>query len=114
MPILRFFSQDEVVLMYAERYVIIVLAGQWCFAVYNSISNIINGVGLIKYSTFISLLMLWAVRIPVAYLISIYFDSTYIMLCFPISFAFGMFGMIFYYLFSRKWKGILQYPMSNE
>jgi putative MATE family efflux protein len=114
MPILRFFSQDEVVLMYAERYVIIVLAGQWCFAVYNSISNIINGVGLIKYSTFISLLMLWAVRIPVAYLISIYFDSTYIMLCFPISFAFGMFGMIFYYLFSKKWKEILQYPVSNE
>ncbi len=114
MPILRFFSQDEVVLMYAERYVIIVLAGQWCFAVYNSISNIINGVGLIKYSTFISLLMLWAVRIPVAYLISIYFDSTYIMLCFPISFAFGMFGMIFYYLFSKKWKKILQYPVSNE
>ncbi len=108
MPILRFFSEDDIVLMYAARYVLVILAGQWCFAIYNSISNIINGVGLIKYTTFVSLLMLWAVRIPVAYIISIFFDSTYIMLCFPISFVFGMLGMIFYYLFSPKWKKVLR------
>ena len=108
MPILRFFSEDDIVLMYAARYVLVILAGQWCFAIYSSISNIINGVGLIKYTTFVSLLMLWAVRIPVAYIISIFFDSTYIMLCFPISFVFGMLGMIFYYLFSPKWKKVLK------
>ncbi len=114
MPILRFFSQDETVLMYAGRYVIIVLAGQWCFAVYNSIGNILNGVGLIKYSTLVSLFMLWVVRIPVAYLIAIFFDKTYIMLCFPISFAFGMFGNMLYYIFSSKWKAILQTPSTAE
>jgi len=107
MPILKFFSKDDMVLMYASRYVVITLVCQWCYAVYNTISNIINGVGLIKYTTFISLLMLWAVRIPAAYIISGFFDSTYIMLCFPLSFAFGMFGMIFYYIFSPKWKKIL-------
>ncbi len=114
MPILGFFTQEELVLMYAARYVLIVLAGQWCFAIYNSISNFLNGVGLIRYTMLVSLLMLWAVRIPVAYLISIFFDSTYIMLCFPISFAFGMFGMIFYCLFSSKWKRILQGPSEDE
>ncbi|MCR5212898.1 MAG: MATE family efflux transporter [Eubacterium sp.] len=108
MPILRFFSQDDMVLLYASRFVVITLAGQWCYAVYNTISNIVNGVGLIKYSTLISFLMLWAVRIPVAYLISDHFDSTYLMISFPVSFVFGMLGMILYYIFSSKWKKIIR------
>ena len=107
MPILRFFSQDETVLMYASRYAVAILLSQWCYAVFNSISNIVNGVGYVKYTTTINILMLWAVRIPCAYLIDRYFDGTYIMLCFPISFAFGMFCMIGYYIFSPAWKKII-------
>ncbi len=107
MPILRFFSQDETVLMYASRYVVAVLLSQWCYAVFNSISNMVNGVGYVKYTTLINLLMLWAVRIPCAYLINRYFDGTFVMLCFPLSFAFGMLCMIGYYLFSPAWKAII-------
>lgn len=62
----------------------------------------------IYVSTIINILMLWAVRIPSAYLITRYFDGTYIMLCFPISFSFGMIMMIGYYLFSKKWKEIIR------
>lgn len=108
MPILRVFSADTEVLMYASRYVIITLLSQWMFALFNGIMCFVNGVGLVKYTTVINLLMLWAVRIPSGYLIMKFFDGTFIMLCFPISFAFGMFCMIGYYLFSPKWKAVIQ------
>ncbi len=112
MPILRFFSTDAGVLMYASRYVVIMLLSQWLYAIFNGIMCIVNGVGLVRYTTFINVLMLWAVRIPSAYMIAKYFDGTFIMLCYPISFAFGMFCMIGYYIFSRKWKEIIN-AMNN-
>ncbi len=108
MPILRIFSRDEEVLMYAGRYVVVMLLSQWLFAIFNGIICIVNGVGLIRYSTVVNILMLWAVRIPSAHLIDRYFDGTYIMLCFPISFSFGMIMMLGYYVFSKKWKEIIR------
>ncbi len=110
MPILRCFSKDAVVLMYASRYVVIMLLSQWLYAIFNGIICIVNGVGLIRYTTVVNLLMLWAVRIPSAYLIARVFDGTYIMLCFPISFGFGMLMMVAYYLLSPRWKEILATP----
>lgn len=107
MPLLRLFSKDETVLLYASRYVVVTLLSQWAYAVFNSISCIVNGVGQLKYTTLINLLMLWAVRIPSAYLIDRFFDGTYIMVSPPISFYFGMFCMIGYYVFSKKWKAVL-------
>ena len=108
MPILRIFTPDEAVLMYASRYVVVMLLSQWFFAIFNGIICVVNGVGLIRYTTIVNILMLWAVRIPSAYLITRYFDGTYIMLCFPISFSFGMIMMIGYYMFSKKWKEIIR------
>lgn len=108
MPILRIFAKDEMVLMYASRYVVVMLLSQWFYAIFNGIICIVNGVGLIRYSTVVNILMLWAVRIPSAYLINRYFDGTYIMLCFPISFSFGMIMMLSYYVFSKKWKEIIR------
>ena len=109
-PLLRLFSQDETVLMYANRYVSVQLLSLWMFSVFNTIICIVNGVGLVRYTTVINLLMLWAVRIPSAYMIRAWFDGTWIMLCFPISFGFGMLCMIGYYLFSRQWKEIISRP----
>ena len=77
---------------------------------FNTIICIVNGVGLVRYTTLINLLMLWAVRIPSAYMIRAWFDGTWIMLCFPIFFGFGMLCMIGYYLFSRQWKEIISRP----
>ena len=108
MPILRPFSSDEAVLMYASRYVVVILLSQWFYAIFNGIMCIVNGTGKVRYTTVVNLLMLWAVRIPSAYLISRFFDGTYIMLCFPISFSFGMFCMIGYYLFSPSWKALMK------
>lgn len=108
MPILRLFARDEAVLMYAGRYVVVILLSQWFYAIFNGITCIVNGVGLIRYTTVVNILMLWAVRIPSAHLINRYFDGTYIMLCFPISFSFGMIMMIGYYVFSKKWRKIIR------
>ena len=108
MPILRIFNKDEAVLLYASRYVVVMLLSQWIYAVFNGIICIVNGVGLIRYTTIVNLLMLWAVRIPSGYLITRYFDGTYVMLCFPISFCFGAIMMIGYYIFSKKWREIIR------
>ncbi len=107
MPILRMFSQDEETLFYASRYIIIVLAGQWCFAVFTCITNILNGVGQIKYTTIANLCMLWVVRIPCAYIINHFFDKTFVMLCYPISFFVGMCFTLGYYFLSPSWKEII-------
>ena len=79
----------------------------WMFAVFNTLLCIVNGVGLVRFTTVVNLLMLWAVRIPSAYMIRAWFDGTWIMLCFPISFFFGMCCMIGYVLFSKEFRAIL-------
>ena len=103
-PLLAMFTSDEEILLYASRYVVVLLLSHWMYAVFSALMCMVNGVGLIRFTTLISLLMLWAVRIPSAYLIAEHFDGTWVMLCFPISFAFGMIGMILYTLLSPMWK----------
>ena len=107
-PIIRFFSSDEIVLMYASRHIIVMLLSQWFYAIFNGIISIVNGTGKVRYTTIVNILMLWAVRIPSAYVINRFFDGTWVMLCFPISFSFGMFAMIGYYMFSPSWKQLLK------
>lgn len=108
MPILRVFSKDSEVLMYAGRYVVVLLLSQWLYAIFNGIICIVNGVGKVKYSTVVNILMLWAVRVPTAFIITKFFDGTYLMLAYPISFTFGMIAMIGYYVFSPDWRKIIR------
>jgi putative MATE family efflux protein len=112
-PILGLFTQDPNVLAMAGRNVIIMLSGQWMYAVFNSISCIVNGTGRVRYTTVINLMMLWAVRIPSAYLISNLIDGRHLMYSFPISFCFGMLCMIAYYIFSPSWKALFRETVSE-
>ena len=107
MPILSMFSSDPRILELSGRFVVIMLLSQWMYAVFNGISCIINGTGRVKYTTVINLLMLWAVRVPAAYLLATYAGGNAIPFSFPISFAFGMLAMIGYYLFSSSWKELM-------
>ncbi len=107
MPILSLFTSDLEVLRLAGKNVIVLLLGQWMYAVFNAISCIVNGTGRVKYTTLINLMMLWAVRVPSAYLIARFIDGKQVMYAFPISFCFGMLCMIGYYLFSPSWKKLL-------
>ena len=105
--VLRLFTDDEVVLMYAARFIVVLMLSQWSFAVFNCLCNILNGIGLVKYTTIVNLLMLWAVRIPAAYLISRFWDGRFVMVAFPISFVFGMVSMILYCNFSKSFRSII-------
>lgn len=107
MPILRLFSDSEMVLMYASRYVVVSLCGQWMYALFNGIMCIVNGTGRVRYTTVVNLLMLWAVRIPSAFIIVKFFDGTFIMYSVPISFAFGAICMVGYYIFSKDWHKVI-------
>ncbi len=107
MPILKLFTEEPEVLIYAGRFVAIMMLSQWMYAVFNGISCIVNGTGRVKYTTIINLLMLWAVRIPTAYFIDRFISGDHIMYCFPISFGFGMLCMIAYYVFSPSWKALI-------
>lgn len=104
-PLLALFNKDAEVLKIAARYVRIVLPFTWTYAVFNGIISFANGLGEVRYPTIVNLLMLWAVRIPVGYFINYFIDGGYIMACFPISFAFGMFCMLAFFR-TKKWKKI--------
>lgn len=104
-PILGLFTKDIAVLELAALYIWVVLPLTWTYAVFNCIICFVNGIGEVKYPTFINILMLWVVRIPSAYLIGRLIDGKYIMACYPISFIFGMLCM-FAYFFTKKWKRI--------
>lgn len=106
-PVLSLFTKDPEVLFFAVRYIRVVLPFTWLYAVFNGIISFVNGMGEVRYPTIVNILMLWAVRIPVGYAIAYFFDGTYVMACFPISFAFGMIAMLCYFL-SKRWKQILQ------
>ena len=114
MPILRLFNQDPQVLLYAERYVVVHLLSHWIFAIFNAIVCFVNGVGKVRNTMVVSLLMLWAVRIPAAYLIHRFFDGTYVMVSVPISFCFGLVCMVGYCLFSPSWKSLIQKTAADE
>ena len=106
-PILGLFSSEELVLFYASRFVVVTLLGQWMFAVFSSMCAIVNGTGHVRYTTLANLLMLWAVRLPVAWLITRFYDGKWVMVSFPISFGFGMLYMLIFYLVSPSWKKII-------
>jgi len=106
-PILRLFTSDPEVVKQAGGFVIIMLLSQWMYAVFNTISCLVNGTGRVRYTTLINLLMLWAVRIPAAYILSRVLGGNSIPFCFPASFGFGMLCMIGYQLLCPSWKHLL-------
>ena len=104
-PILMLFTRDAAVLDLAVLYTRIVLPSTWTYAVFNGIISFVNGMGEVRYPTIVNLLMLWAVRIPSAWLINRYGNGNYVVACFPISFTFGMLCMLAFFLTGR-WKNI--------
>lgn len=104
-PFLSIFTKDPAVLAMATRWVYIVLSFTWCYAIFSGIINVANGLGNVKFSMAINLVMLWVVRIPTAYLLKTFNLGNYLMAAIPISFVFGLISMLFYYK-SKHWKKI--------
>ncbi len=104
-PFLSIFTDDEEVLKMAMHYIHVVLPFNWCYAIFNGIINVANGLGQVKYSTVVNILMLWTVRVPVAWMLVNWGYGYYVMACVPVSFVFGMVSMGFFYR-TKFWKDI--------
>ena len=62
--------------------------------------------GLLKYSTTVNLVVLWVVRIPVAFIISTFFDGTWVMAAVPASFVTGLVLMLLFFR-TQRWRETL-------
>lgn len=111
-PLLGLFTNDTEVLELAVLYIHVVLPFTWAFAVFNGIISFVNGIGEVRFPTIINILMLWAVRIPTAYLIARWIDGTYVMASISISFVFGMVTMSTFF-FTKKWRNICRMAEEN-
>ncbi|MCR4823527.1 MAG: MATE family efflux transporter, partial [Treponema sp.] len=96
-PFYTIFTDDQSVINMALHYTSVVLPFNWCYSIFNGIINVANGLGRVKYSTVVNILMLWAVRIPSAWLLLTLGYGYYVMACIPISFVFGLLAMLFFY-----------------
>lgn len=104
--IVTLFTRDPRVIRPAIVYsVYVILPFSWAFAAFNCIVSIVNGMGLVRYTTFVNVLMLWGVRIPASYLISRCLDGNYVLVGVPLSFVFGLVCMLAYF-FTRQWREI--------
>ncbi len=104
-PLLALFSRDAAVLDFAQRYTYYVLPFTWGYAVFNCIMCFVNGIGEIRYPTVVNVLLLWVVRIPIAYLIAWAGYGEYAMVSVSISFMVGVIAMLPYFR-THRWADI--------
>ncbi|MBR3505244.1 MAG: MATE family efflux transporter [Clostridia bacterium] len=104
-PLVSLFTRDPEVLAQGAAFVRAVLPFIWSFAVYNSVMSFSNGIGKVRYPMIVTILMLWAVRIPSAWLINRFWDGHMIIHCHALSFMFGMLAMLPFYL-TKPWRDI--------
>ncbi|MCR5031250.1 MAG: MATE family efflux transporter [Lachnospiraceae bacterium] len=112
-PLVGLFTSDGETIRYALLCISIQLPFQWCYCVLNTILNLANGIGGVKYSTVVNLLMLWAVRIPSAFLIARFYDGHYVTFGVSISFMAGMAAALTFY-HSRRWKEVIRLSRQQE
>lgn len=112
-PLLLLFTQDEAVLAFAVRYIRVVLPFQWCYAAFNAIMSFANGMGEIRYSTIVNIILLWGVRIPASYLLAWLGYGGYAMAGVSLSFVVGLLAMLFYYK-SHAWADICARAEAQE
>lgn len=96
-PLLGLFSSDPAVLDAAVLYTWWVLPFIWTYAVFNCMMSFVNGTGAVKYTTVVNLLILWAVRIPAAYILYALGYGTSSMACVSLSYAMGLVAMLGYF-----------------
>lgn len=101
--LMSMFTSDENVIEIGAKYLAIVSSFYLLFSTMFTTNGVIKGAGATIIPMFITLLSLWIVRIPVAYLLSGEIGYTGIWWAIPIGWAVGMSGSLVYY-FSGKWK----------
>ncbi len=111
-PFFSMFTSDSQTIEMAMHYTYVVMPFNWFYSIFNAIINVVNGLGRVKYTTVVNILMLWAVRIPSAWLLLTLGYGYYVMACIPISFAFGLMSMLIFYR-TKVWKEIKAKAIEN-
>lgn len=102
-PIMSIFTDDAQVIAEGAQYFHIVGAFYISFSLLASLNGVFRGAGDTIIPMFTTLLSLWLVRIPVAYLLSDAYGSVGIWWSVPTGWISGALFVFFYYL-SGRWK----------
>lgn len=108
---LGFFSSDPAVIEAGYAYLSSVMPFYWIYAVIHILASFMNGVGDVKVPTWITMVMFWGVRLPVAWYLALHFDAGRLHLAYPISWAAGC-AMTTLYFMTGRWKRGIPAPIS--
>lgn len=101
--IVRAFSNDEEVIQIGIEYIDVVAPFYIIFSVMFVLNGVLRGAGATLIPMFITLIALWAIRIPASYLMAEEWGRIGIWWGIPIGWAFGM-GLAFIYYLTGNWK----------
>ena len=101
--LMQLFTKDTNVIAIGNHYLIIVSSCYIIFSIMFSINGVLRGAGDTLVPMFFTLIALWGVRVPLAYMLSKHIGVTGIWLSVPIGWLVGTTCSFFYYL-TGKWK----------
>jgi len=114
-PLMGIFTDDLNVIDVGAKYLIIVSSFYIVFSTMFVLNGVMRGAGDTIVPMFITLIALWAVRIPVSYWLSRHLGETGIWWAIPIGWFLGMILSWFYYLMGRwKTKGVVKYDLTDK
>lgn len=115
--IMSLFTTNKEVVRIGYEYLVIISSFYILFSVLFSFTGVLRGAGDTLIPMFITLISLWVIRIPLAWLLSSYFNlgEQGVWWSIPIGWIFGATGAFLYYK-GGKWKnkGVIRYNYTSE
>ena len=112
---MRLFSQEAAVIEAGMDYLRPVMYCYLLFAVMNTVLSVLRGAGDMVFPMITSLLSLWIIRLPMAYLLAYFFGKEYLFFSFGAGWLIGMVMAISYYFYGRwKKKAVVSQPVEEE
>jgi len=102
-PLIRLFTDSPEVVEIGKQYIYIVTPFYIIFSTMFIFNGVLRGAGATVIPMIITILALWAIRVPTSWLMSLEIGSNGIWWGIPIAWAFGLSCSIIYYL-TGKWK----------
>lgn len=101
---MRMFTTSDEVVRIGGEYLTVVSAFYWMFTIMFVVNGLLRGAGATMVPMLTTLISLWAVRVPAAYLLTKAIGEDGIWWSIPIGWVVGMIGAFAYYK-TGKWKG---------
>ncbi len=101
--VLRLFNQDPRVIEVGMNCILWFAPWYWLLVLYNLFNFYMNGGGEVRLPTVSTLVMFWAVRMPMAYFLADTLGPDFLYACYPISWTMGALISGLYYA-SGRWK----------